>query len=134
MADDRTSVTARDLSGEFWSFISDEELRIQRCVDCGRFRHYPRYMCGECQSLDWEWTPVSGRGTVHSFTTSYRSFDPTFRRSGPYVVATIELEEGVRVVSDMDEPAEEVSFGAPVELFFDHTDERTLPRFRLVQD
>jgi uncharacterized OB-fold protein len=50
----------------------------------------------------------------------------------PYVVATVELDEGIRMLSDLDEPADAVRIGAPVEVFFERVDEElALPRFRL---
>ncbi|RIL05034.1 MAG: hypothetical protein DCC71_11950, partial [Proteobacteria bacterium] len=30
-------------------------LRIQRCKQCQTLRHPPRPMCGECQSIEWDW-------------------------------------------------------------------------------
>jgi uncharacterized OB-fold protein len=50
------------------------------------------------------------------------------------VVATVELPEGVRMVSDLPpEDTEAVRIGAPVEVFFDDHEAVTLPRFRLVR-
>jgi hypothetical protein len=52
----------------------------------------------------------------------------------PFAVATIDLEEGVRMVSDLPpEDTEEVRIGMPVEVFFDRQESVTLPRFRLAR-
>jgi uncharacterized OB-fold protein len=77
---------------------------------------------------------VSGRGVVHSFSVTHHAFNPTWVQRLPYVVATIELDEGVRVVSDLpDSDLEGVAIGRPVEVFFEQIDDHlTLPRFRLV--
>jgi uncharacterized OB-fold protein len=57
-----------------------------------------------------------------------RAFDDAL----PYVVAIVELDEGVRLVSNVvDCPPERVHIGMPVEAVFDAvTPEVTLPRFR----
>lgn len=124
------------LTEGFWEAARRQELVVQRCADCGAWRHYPQPLCPECHSASWAWTPVSGRGRVYTFTVSYKAFHPAWEDQVPYVIATIELDEGVRMVSDLphhDTP--DVSIGATVEAFFDEVSpEVTLPRFRLVSD
>jgi hypothetical protein len=39
---------------------------------------------------------ASGRGTVYSFTVTHQNQAPGFREELPYVLAIVELEEGVR--------------------------------------
>ena len=106
---------------------------VQQCEGCGRLRHYPQPRCPECQSAEFSWAPVSGLGTVYSYTVTHQAFDPSWADRVPYAVATIELEGGVRMVSDL--PAgdtDRVRIGAAVEVFFDRIDdELTLPRFQL---
>ena len=56
-----------------------------------------------------EWRVSSGRGTVYSTTTIYR------RGGAPYNVSLIDLEEGFRMMSRVDEiPSEEVCIGMAV--------------------
>ncbi|MFN8537645.1 MAG: OB-fold domain-containing protein [Thermomicrobiales bacterium] len=45
-----------------------------------------------------EWRPVKGTGVVHAFTIVYRHPNPAFQ-GNIYVVAMIELDEGVRMMS-----------------------------------
>jgi uncharacterized OB-fold protein len=121
------------LTAGFWEAARRHELVIQRCV-CGRYRHYPQPLCPECYSGDWSWVPVSGKGTIYTFTVTHRPFHPAWAEHTPYVVATVELPEGVRMVSDLPpEDTEAVRIGAPVEVFFDDHEAVTLPRFRLVR-
>ena len=78
---------------------------------------------------------MSGRGVVHSFTVTHQAFHPAWADRLPYVVATIELDEGPRMVSDLDEDPDEVAIGRRVEVFFERVDDEiTLPRFRLSHD
>lgn len=116
----------------FWQACARGELVIQRCEDCLRLRHYPQPMCPHCRSTRSDWHRVSGRGSVYSYAVCHRAFHPAFAGAVPYVVATIELEEGVRMVADLAgvEP-ERVRIGMPVRVAFERvTDEIALPRFR----
>lgn len=123
------------LTTGFWDSARNHVLVVQRCQDCGRYRHYPQYLCPECSSGAWTWAPVSGRGRVHSFTVTYQPYHPSWATRVPYAVVTVELDEGVRMVSDLpDEDVEEVEIGRRVEVFFEDLDEITLPRFRLGGD
>lgn len=117
---------------EFWEGCNRHELLIQRCKECGTYRHYPRPMCPNCHSLNVEWAKVSGRGKVYSFTVIHHPSHPAFL-DVPYAVVIVELEEGVRMVGDVvDSRPEEIYIGMPVEVFFDDvTEEVTLPRFRM---
>jgi uncharacterized OB-fold protein len=132
--------TPSELTEGFWAAAARGELVVQRCAGCGRLRHYPQPMCPECHSTDWTWTPVSGRGVVYTFTISHQAFHPAWANAVPYVVATIELDEGVRMVADLPaDDVDDVAIGRPVEVFFDDvpTDDGgpfTLPRFRLRRD
>lgn len=118
----------------FWEAAGRGVLSVQRCTACGLLRHYPRPMCPACRGTAVEWTPVRGTGTVHTFTVTHRAFHPAWEV--PYAVATITLDEGPRLVTDL--PAEDtdaVRVGARVEVFFDRdadpSGEIVLPRFRL---
>jgi uncharacterized OB-fold protein len=121
------------LTEGFWDAARRRELVIQRCDECGVLRHYPQPLCPTCASDRWSWTPVSGRGVVYSFSVAHRAFNPAWADRVPYAVATIELDEGVRMVSDLpDTDVERVSIGAQVEVFFEEIgEELVLPRFRL---
>ncbi|MCW2548820.1 MAG: hypothetical protein JWN96_3280 [Mycobacterium sp.] len=121
------------MSAGFWEAAERRQLVVQRC-ECGQFRHYPQPMCPTCLSMTWSWAPVSGRGAVYSFTVTHRAFHAAWRHRLPYAVATIELEEGVRMLTDLpDDDTDDVHIGAPVEVFFDDNAGRVLPRFRLIR-
>lgn len=114
----------------FWEGVKRGELALQRCRVCGNWLHPPRPMCPKCRSLDMEWVPSTGKGTIHSWVVYRESPHPGFKV--PYVVVLVELEEGVRVVSNLvDVQAEAVTIGMPVEVVFDQINgEVVLPKFR----
>ncbi|EKF21223.1 hypothetical protein C731_4809 [Mycolicibacterium hassiacum DSM 44199] len=115
----------------FWDGLKEHKLLIQRCKDCGKFRVPPRPMCGNCQSLNWEAVESSGRGTVYSWVMPQYPPLPFFEY--PYIVVLVELEEGVRIVSNLrDIDPAEVKVGMPVEVFYEafNDGELVLHQFR----
>jgi uncharacterized OB-fold protein len=80
-----------------------------------------------------EWKPVSGRGTLHTFTVVHRGAKG-FPLGTPYVIAVVELAEGPRMMTNLvgvePDPAK-VRIGMPLEVVFqDVSGEFTLPHFR----
>jgi len=120
------------LARQFYEWCGRGELRFQRCTRCGAFRHIPRELCAGCGSFDWEWAPSSGRGAVFSFTIVARALHPAFMQATPYAAVIVELEEGVRLLSNVvDCPPEELRIGMPVRVGFERqSDTVTLPVFR----
>jgi uncharacterized OB-fold protein len=87
-------------------------------------------MCPQCQSVDREWFEVSGRGSVYSWIQSHH---PTAPDEKPRIVALIDLDEGARIVSNLDGiDLDAVEPGLPVEVFFAEIDGTKLPQFRPV--
>jgi uncharacterized protein len=119
-------------SQPFWDAIRAHRLDIQTCADCGTLRHYPRPVCSACYSMAVTWTTASGLGTVHSWTVSHQAFHPAFTDKVPLVLATIELDEGVRMSCRLDgiDP-DKIEIGLAVEVAYEDVDENvTLPVFR----
>jgi uncharacterized protein len=129
-----TPVPNPDNAG-FWDACRQGELRLQRCTQCGGWRHHPRPMCPECGSLSYEWAKASGRGIVHTFTIVHRPTLPAFEDRLPYNVIAVRLDEGVFMVSNLvDCPPEELCIGLAVEVVFEPlSEEITLPKFRPLQ-
>lgn len=87
------------LNAEFYAHLAGGELHLQRCDACGRWRHPPRILCGACGSASWQWQPVSGHGTVYSWTITHQALVPPFAGDLPYAVVVVELDEGPRLVT-----------------------------------
>ena len=118
----------------YWEALARHELYFQRCRDCGTKRFYPRALCPACLSSATEWVRATGRGTVYSFTVTYQNQAPGFREELPYVLAIVELDEGVRMMTNVVGCAPDaVRVGMAVEVVFeDVTAEVTLAKFRPV--
>ena len=74
----------------------------------------------------------AARGTVYTFTVTHQNQAPGFRDELPYVLAYVELDEGVRMLTNIVDCAPDaVRIGMPVEVVFeDVTPEVTLPKFK----
>ena len=120
------------LAGEFYGFCQRGELRFQRCTECRAWRHVPREMCAGCGSFQWEWERSGGRGSVFTWTVVGRALHPAFQDDTPYAPTVVEMDEGVRVLSQVTDCApDELEIGMRVEVVFDPvSDEVALPKFR----
>jgi uncharacterized OB-fold protein len=102
----------------FWAGLKDHKLLIQRCMACQTLRVPPRPMCGNCQSLNWEAIESTGCGTVYSYVMP--KYPPLPFLEYAYVVALVELDEGVRIVSNLCHIVPEaIENGMPVEVFYE---------------
>jgi uncharacterized OB-fold protein len=122
---------AMGLNAEFYDFCRQDDLRFQRCDDCGTWRHPPRVLCASCGSGAWTWTPSSRRGEVYTWTVTHQAMHPAFADDTPYAIVVAEMEEGVRLVAGLLELAPaDLRIGLPVEVVFvDRAEGFRLPMF-----
>jgi len=120
-----------EVSRPYWEGLREGVVRVQRCGECGRHVFYPRAVCPFCLSQGLEWTRLSGRGRVYSYTVVRRAMHPGFAEDVPYVYAMVELEEGVRVTTNVVNcPLEALRVDMPVRAVYDRvTEEVTLLKF-----
>ena len=119
-------------SKPFWEGAKRHELLIQKCKDCKKYVFYPKLVCPFCLSGNLEWIRASGHGKIYSYSV-INSYQPkAFADDVPYVIAIIELDEGVRMMSNIVEcDPEMVRCDMDVTVVFDDvTEEITLPKFR----
>ena len=107
------------------------ELVIKRCSDCHRFHHYPRAVCPHCLSDRTVWIRATGKGTVYSFNVIRQNPSPGWRDEVPYVIAYVDLEEGVRMLTNIVEcKPEDVYVGMPVEATWERVEDVAITKFR----
>jgi len=114
----------------FWQGGAQGQLLIHRCRTCRRWFHPPAPVCPKCTARDVGPEPVSGHGTVISFTINHQQWVPAL--SEPYVVAIVELDEqpGLRFLTNIVGSApEEVAIGMRVSVTFLACDDIWLPQF-----
>ena len=121
------------LTEPYWEAARRGELVVQRCERCAERPFPPRANCPSCGATSLSWSPVSGRGTVHSYTVAYRAPHPVFAAQLPLIVAIVELEEGPRMVTNLVgcDPAD-LEVGMAVEARFEAIDDSdmVLPVFK----
>ena len=117
----------------FWRATKDHELRYPVCTACGGVVFYPRRHCPHCGSLELRWETSKGEGTIYTFSVVRQNRHPAFAPLVPYVVAWIDLDEGVRLLSNVVGVApEEVRVGQRVRVTWEDHGEVSLPLFRPV--
>jgi uncharacterized OB-fold protein len=121
------------LSAPFWEGCQEGRLRLQTCTACRKPQFPPGPVCTHCGSPDSEWIDSSGRASVYSWIVVRHPIPvEVYADDVPYVVALVELEEGVRMPTNIVDCAPEaVSAGMPLEVCFrDVSETITLPQFR----
>lgn len=101
----------------FWDGVKAHELRIQKRED-GSLQHPPVPALWKDKTEQTDYVVSSGKGTVFSFVVHHAPRVPG-RKKFPFVVALVELEEGVRMLAELRDcdPAD-VSVGMKVEVEF----------------
>ncbi len=113
-----------ELTAPFRAGLRAGEMRLQHCAACSEHQHPPESFCYACGSTDLEWQTVPGHGEVYSFVVVHQPYHVAFRDRLPYVVATVQLDEGPRMLGPIfDLEPSAVSIGMRVE-----------PRFEAVSD
>lgn len=116
-------------SQPYWEACNRSELTYQRCGACGHAQFYPRSLCIQCNSMDLSWQKSSGRATVYSFTEMHRAAIPSYQADVPYLVALLELEEGFRLVANVEGPTHGVQIGTKGRIVFEDRGEQKVPKF-----
>lgn len=116
----------------FWRGAQEGKLVLQYCLTSNRFQHFPRPLSLFTGIRNLEWREVSGNGTVYAHTTLRT---PGLGADGrlPLVLATIELDEGVRILGNiLNVQPGEVKIGARVRVTWDKlSDDVQYPAFEL---
>lgn len=115
---------------EFWRAASEHRL-IARRDGAGGVYHYPRHRVPGTLAASPGWADLSGRGTVYSFTVVHQAASRAFRDRVPYAVALVDLDEGPRMMTNLDADPAAVRIGARVRVAWRSEDDVTLPVFEL---
>jgi uncharacterized protein len=114
----------------FWDGVNAHELRIQKKAD-GSLQHPPVPAVWQDKESPIDYVVASGRGTVFSFVVHHAPKVPG--RTVPFVIALVELEEGVRMLGELrDVDPGKVEIGMPVRAtYIDFPDGPTGPAWTL---
>ncbi|AWT56811.1 bifunctional MaoC family dehydratase N-terminal/OB-fold nucleic acid binding domain-containing protein [Mycolicibacterium smegmatis] len=114
----------------FWDGVNAHELRIQRRPD-GTLQHPPVPAVWQDKEQPIDYVVASGNGTVFSYVVHHAPKVPG--RTLPFVIALVELEEGVRMLGELrNVDPDQVQIGMPVRAtFIDFPDSEISPAWTL---
>ncbi|MDB5820951.1 MAG: hypothetical protein JWQ11_4591 [Rhizobacter sp.] len=116
----------------YWEGARRGELMLQRCETTGRHFLYPRKSSPFVTQGEVSWVRASGRGRLYSYVISHIAA-PGWAEDVPYVIAIVELEEGVRMMSNLLDVAPDpqaLVLDMPLEVVFQPRGDFMLPMFR----
>ena len=109
----------------FWTCGANGVLHLLHCESCDNWIHPPAPRCRRCLSDRVAPLPVSGDGTVYSFSVNHHRWAPD-HNGDLYVVAIVELPEqpGLRLTTNIVGVApDQVQIGMSVVVDFEHEHE-----------
>jgi uncharacterized protein len=128
---------ADDLTRPFWEAARERRLLVQKCGACGYYNHPPRSVCDACLSQQLAFAPVSGRGTIYTFTVMHQKDVAGFGEEAPFINVVVELDEQPRLLMVCNIAASErgkIRIGAAVRVDFeDRGDGVLIPQFNLAE-
>jgi len=128
----RMEPTPTALSAPFWDATREQRLLVQWCDTCDAGVYYPRWACPTCLGTDLAWREASGRGELYTFNVVHQAANPMMADMVPYVIALVDFDEGVRIVTNLvDTAQEDLKVGMAVTVAWEPlSDGRNLPVFR----
>ena len=133
MAAVRFDIPTPDLETQpFWDGCREGVFLLRHCNACGEDHFYPRPFCPKCWSDDVSWKQASGRATLYTYSIVHQNDLPPFNERVPYVAAVVELDEGPRVMTNIEgTPFDELRVGMAVTVDFRPLDDEiTIAIFR----
>jgi uncharacterized OB-fold protein len=118
---DATAPQRDSESTAWWQGLREHRILLQRCAGCGRTRHPPMPRCPWCAADAFAEVESAGRGVVYSFVTAHVAVSPGYVAELPYTVATVELDEGPRLLGRVESQLPPAIGAAVVARFKDHS-------------
>ena len=129
LAAERVAPVPVSFTRKFWEEAKAGRLMLQYCKKTGKPQFYPRPVSVFTGRRDVELRPASGRGKVYTHTVTYRAAPP-YKTKEPYVVAMVELEEGVRIMANIINcDPKTVRIDMPVRLVWAKAGDSVFPAF-----
>ncbi len=121
-----------EISAPFFDGARQGKLMLQHCTACGQWSFPVRERCPHCFAARLEWRAASGRGTLYTFAVMHQVMNPGFASDVPYNVSQIDLDEGVRMVSNVvGIPNDRLRIGMKLEAVFEDVGQNvSIPKFR----
>jgi uncharacterized OB-fold protein len=100
--------------GRFFEHVRNGALTGIRCTACGALAIPPKELCPACGARSWQSVPLSGEGTIASYTV-IRVAPRGHVDEAPYAIGAVQLREGVSLLGRIvDIPFDKLDVGVPV--------------------
>lgn len=98
----------------FFEQVRDGRLTGIKCGGCGEVAIPPKQFCASCGTRAWQPVPLSGDGTLASYTI-IRVAPARHAADAPYAVGVVKLREGPSIFGRIvDVPFEKLAVGLPL--------------------
>lgn len=150
------ALTIQDVDKEneaYFRYCGQGEFRLQRGKQSGLLRYPPTTACPWTRDREYDWVPVEGKGTVHSYGEVHHAIQPAFKQKVPYLVLLVDLDtqkgepsehEALRVAGNLVTPDGElappelvrsVGIGTRVRMVFSRvSDDFAVPQWTIDED
>lgn len=122
-------------SKPYWDSAKSGKLVMQYSKDSDEYFLYSRSLTNTLNDKNITWKEVTGRGEIYSFTYVHTPAGEAFKNDVPYIVALITLEEGARIIANIEvEDNRRVKIGDKVYVYFEKiSEELTIPKFKVAK-
>jgi uncharacterized OB-fold protein len=136
MSDETGHVNLRELAEPFFRGCAAGKLLLPKCDRCERYYFYSTILCPHCHHKGFHWTESAGLGRIYTYTELFRPMVPELAAEVPYIVATVELDEDVRMMANVAPSGTlPLAIGARVQVGFRESwNGRWIPLFSTVAD
>lgn len=98
----------------FFEKAREGRLTGIKCGGCGEIAIPPKEFCASCGTRAWEPVPLSGEGTLASYTV-IRVAPAKHAADAPYAVGVVRLKEGASLFARiLDVPLDKLQVGLPL--------------------
>jgi uncharacterized OB-fold protein len=134
--------------GNFSAIATKANSACKKGKESGLLRYPPTTACPWTTDRVYDWVPVEGKGTVHSYAEVHHAIQPAFKGHTPYMMLLVDLNtqkgaptehEALRVAGNLltadgefapPEMIKSVGIGTRVRMVFKHvTDGFSLPHW-----
>jgi uncharacterized OB-fold protein len=91
-------------SAPYWEALSEHRILTQTCLGCGEVRCPPLPGCMNCGRTEADIGFASGEGHIYSWIVVRRPLGSITADEVPCTIATVELDEGFRLVGRLAGP------------------------------
>lgn len=109
------------LTQGYWDQIQKRQLVVMKCQTCRATVFFPKAWCPSCLSTEMTWSPVSGLGTILTYTIVHQAPFDSYRESVPYVIALVEMADAAMqmMTNIVNVAPEQVAIGMAVQVVFE---------------